>query len=369
MICPAALLALAAAVSTEQVFVSASQALQAGRLGEAERGFLEVLKREPSNIGALGNLGVLYSRSDQPSKAIGVYRRALQLAPREAGLLLNLGLAYLKTDDFASAKPLFAQLAPQPGPRQAQARELLAITQLQTGEMAPAMEALQGLAESPSPSPGVLHFLALGHLKQGDKEKAAAVLERLFASMPPARAHYLQGRVWYDAAVFDNALASFKQAAALEPGLAGLALETGKTQISLRNAAAAEESLRAAHAANPNDAETRYFLGALLVQNGKPAEGAALLEKVRAQRPDLWGTAYYLGKAALALGRPAVAVPLFEVALRHSPRESAVRYQLARALGAAGRGAEAKQVFAELRKLQSSASPGAGGREEPLVIR
>lgn len=365
MICPVVLLALAA-VTTEQIFISASQSLQAGRLAEAEQGFLEVLKREPSNIGALGNLGVIYSRGEQPTKAIGVYQRALKLAPGEPGLLLNLGLAYLKIDDFANAKPLFAQLAPRPGSRQVQARELLAITQLQTGEIAPALTTLAELAAAPSPSTGVLHFLALGHLKQGDKQKAAAVLDRLFASLPPARGHYLQGRVWYDAAVFDNALASFTKAAAIDPTLPGLALETGKTQLSLRNAAAAEQSLRAAHAANPNDAETTYFLGALLVQNGKPAEGAPLLAKVRAQRPDLWGTAYYLGKASLALGRAAAAIPMLQEALRHSPRESAVHYQLARAFQAAGRTAEAKQTFAALRKLQSGAETAP---PEPSILR
>ena len=365
MICPVVLLALAA-VTTEQIFVSASQALQAGRLTEAEQGFLSVLQREPSNVGALGNLGVIYSRGDQPTKAISVYQRALKLAPAEPGLLLNLGLAHLKIDDFAQAKPLFAQLVRQPGSRQAQARELLAITQLQTGEIAAALAALTELAAAPSPSTAVLHFLALGHLKQGDKQAAAGVLDRLFALLPPARGHYLQGRVWYDAAVFDNALASYQKAAAIEPALPGLALETGKTQLSLRNAPAAEKSLRAAHAASPNNAEAAYFLGALLVQNGKPAEGAPLLKQVRSQRPDLWGTSYYLGKASLALGRAAEAIPLLQEALRHSPRESAVHYQLARALQAAGRGAEAKQAFAAVRRLQSGSETAP---LEPLVLR
>ncbi|MDX1979225.1 MAG: tetratricopeptide repeat protein, partial [Bryobacteraceae bacterium] len=356
------LLCQAQSPATEQVFAASAQALQAGQYEQAERGFLEVLKREPSNIGALGNLGVLYSRSGQPTKAITVYQRALKLAPGELGLILNLGLAYLKVDDFARAKPLFARLAGAGGQRQGQARELLAIVQMQTGEVAPAVRTLEELAQTGQPSTAVLHFLALGYIRQGDREKAAGVVERLFASLPAARAHYLEGRIWYDAALFDKALASYAKAGAAEPTLAGLALETGKAHISLRNAAEAEQSLRAALAESPGDAETRYFLGALLVQIGRAGEGAPLLEKVRAQRPDLWGTYYYLGKAKLALNRPTEAIALLEEAARHSPLEAVVQYQLARALQAAGRGSEAKQAFERVKKLRL-------GGEEPLVAR
>lgn len=346
--------------TTGQLFASSSRALEAGRHEEAERGFLEVLRREPSNIGALGNLGVLYSRTDQPAKAIAAYQRALKRAPAEPGLLLNLALAHFKIDDFAAAKPLLVRLEPIAGARHAQARELLAIARLQTGETAAAMAALEQLAAAPQPSPAVLHFLALGYIKQRNPAKASPVVRRLFDSLPPARAHYFEGRIWYDAAVFEKALESYTKAAAAEPLLPGLALETGKTHVSLRNAGLAEKSLRAALAENPNDVETRYFLGALLVQNGKPEEGAPLLDHVRSQRPDLWGTYFYLGKAKLALNRPAEAVPLLQAAARRAPRESAVQYQLARALQASGRAVEAKQVFELVKKL--------GARPEPLVL-
>ena len=51
-----------------------------------------VLKSQPDHIGALGNLGVIYSRSGRTHEAIEVYRRALKLAPNDAPLLVNLGL-------------------------------------------------------------------------------------------------------------------------------------------------------------------------------------------------------------------------------------------------------------------------------------
>src|SRR5215469_3758180 len=80
------------AQTTKQTFERASQALQAGDYHAAEAGFLEVLRFEPSNVNAMGNLGVVYSRTLRFAKAIEVYRHALRLSPREQGILLNLGL-------------------------------------------------------------------------------------------------------------------------------------------------------------------------------------------------------------------------------------------------------------------------------------
>jgi tetratricopeptide (TPR) repeat protein len=209
----------------------------------------------------------------------------------------------------------------------------------------------------------VLHFLSLAYLKNQQRDLATATLARLYDSLPAPRAHFLEGRVWYDAALFDRALDSYTKAHSLDATLPSLALELGKTHISLRNAEQAETHLRAALTQDPSDVEAAYFLGALLVQNGQHAEGAPLLETVMAARPKLWGTHYYLGKAKLALNQPRAAIPLLAQAAKLSPNEAPVQYQLARAYQAAGRMLEAKQAFARVQKLQQQAQP------EPLVLR
>ena len=349
-------------VSTGRLFSAAARDLEDGRFPEAEAGFVQVLRREPNNLGALGNLGVLYSRQNRPQQAIDTYRRALRLAPNEPGLLLNLGLAYLKLDDYPPAKPLFARLAKTTSVRQRQAQELLAICQLQTGETALAITGLAQLAQGPEVSPGVYHFLALAYVKQKDFPRAQSVLAKLFDNLPPAQAHYLEGRVWYDSAIFDRALASFEKAAQTDPQLPGLALETGKTHVSLRNTAAALDHLRRA-AQDTSNIEGQYFLGALLVQEGHYEEAAPLLKAVTESRPDLWGTHYYLGKAQLMLGHPAEALPLLQKAAARAPSESAIQYQLARALQALGRKAEAQLAFARVARLKAQ------GNQETMVMK
>ncbi|HZQ70926.1 MAG TPA: tetratricopeptide repeat protein [Terriglobales bacterium] len=59
--------------NSKQVFDRSSQALRDGDYAAAERGFQQVLRSDPKNIGALGNLGVVYSR-------IRRYWRATQAA-------------------------------------------------------------------------------------------------------------------------------------------------------------------------------------------------------------------------------------------------------------------------------------------------
>src|SRR6266545_2263613 len=95
---------------TQGVFEHASQDLHAGDYAAAEDGFRKVLLAEPGNVSALGNLGVVYSRTNRYARAIDVYKKALRVAPQDRGILLNVGLVYLKQDNYASALPYFRRL-------------------------------------------------------------------------------------------------------------------------------------------------------------------------------------------------------------------------------------------------------------------
>ena len=66
-----------AAEPAKDVFDRAVRALAANDYQTAERGFQSVLRQEPRNVAALGNLGVIYSRTGRADQAITSYRRAL----------------------------------------------------------------------------------------------------------------------------------------------------------------------------------------------------------------------------------------------------------------------------------------------------
>jgi tetratricopeptide (TPR) repeat protein len=343
--------ALAAADSLELVFRKAAEALAANDLVSAESGFREVLKAQPANVGALGNLGVVYSRMDRPAEAIAVYGRALEIAPGEPGLWLNLGLAHLKQEDYAAAKPLFEKLDASRG-ASAQSRELLATCRIYTGEAAAGLEALEALPASSS----VSFLRAVGELKLKRRDRAQAIFGELLASAPPAQAQFLLGKAYAENTLAEEAATAFRKAAELDPKLPGVHLELGKALISLRANAGAEQALRLALAEGANPSEAAYYLGALLTVSGRHAEAVPFLEKARQARPDGWGAYYYLGRAHLQAGRSTAAIPLLERAAKLNPNEGAVHYQLARALQSAGRTADASQARARVAALKTRAA-------------
>jgi tetratricopeptide (TPR) repeat protein len=341
-------------------FESASRALASGDLTAAEQGFQAVLKVQPKNIGALGNLGVVYSRMGKTADAIAVYRRALKLAPDDPLLNLNLGLAYLKQENYAAAKDLF-QATLEAQPANAQARELLASTQLFTGEVDKAVPVL----ETSQKHSGTLYFLSIAYLKQGRREEARKIIDQLFGMLAPAQANFLVGRAYYESTLFDDAVAALEKARDADPELPGIWRELGKTYVSLRRSEEARKALMEAVRRTPADDEASYFLGALLVNENLPSEALPYLEKSRTARPDFWGSYYYLGKAALAGGKAPKAVVLLERAAALDPKQSSVWYVLARALKAAGRSAEATEATKRFRTLSADESATAGDELPP----
>jgi Flp pilus assembly protein TadD len=334
--------------AVESTFNSAAAALSRGDLSSAEQGFRRVLKSQPNNIGALGNLGVIYSRTGRTREAIGVYQQAMRHAPNDPGLLLNLGLAHLKEENHAAARPLFERLVTA-HPGNTRARELLATTLVYTNDAAKAMPILESLPSSPS----VFYLLGLANLKLGNPEKARQYLdESLPAAMTPAQAAMLRGKAHYDATLFDDAIREYRKARELDPTVPGVSLELARALVSIRDNEAAETELRGILKAQPKDAEAAYLLGALLVLQGKEGEAEPLLQMSRAAHPDAWGSYFYLGRAKLQASNAKAAVPLLEKASELNPDESAVLYQLSRALKAVGRDAESRKAAARVAELK-----------------
>lgn len=341
--------ALQGADPAEVAFQRATSAFSSQDYGAAERDFLVVLKLEPRNTGALGNLGVIYSRTGRYAKAIEAYQQALRIAPGNAGLLTNLGLAYIKQEQFAQALPIFEKLASDPS--NLQARELVATCHLSLGHSEAAVAVLQPLLRDEPNEPGVLYMtgVALSRLKRTDEAHHA--FEKMMRSVSPARANFLMGKASYETQRFDDAASYFRKSIDADASLQDTHRELGKTLISLRDDEGAEKELRLA---GQDDPEAVYFLGGLLSQK-KPEEAIPLLLRAQRMTPDFWGPLYYLGRVYVELGRTREALPLLERAAKLKPDESQVQYQLGRALQKLGRAADAKAAFARVRELKNSA--------------
>lgn len=332
----------------EMAFANASNALTRGDLTTAEREFLVVLKGRPNHTGAMGNLGVIYSRSGRLHEAVSMYQRALKIAPKDPALLTNLGLAYLKQENHTAAKPVFQQLVALK-PEEMRFKELLATTQVYTDESLQAISLLERLPQNSN----TIYLTGLAHLKLGHRERARQILDESFpSSMSAAQAAFLRGKAYYDATLFDDSVQQYRKARELDPALPAVSLELARALVSQRANEEAESELRAILKRTAYDPEASYLLGALLVQQGREEEALPLLKVARTARPEGWGTYYYLGRAKLQQNDAAGALPLLEKAAELNPRESAVFYHLSRALKAVGRDGEARKASLRVVELK-----------------
>lgn len=348
---------LCAAESAKEVFDGAAKALAAGDLVTAERGFQAVLRQEPRNIAALSNLGVIYSRTSRADQAIAAYKRALQISPDDKAILLNLGLVYLRQEDHAKALPFFSRVV-EIDPQHTQALQLQAVCRAYLGQSEPAIRELEALRAANPHDDGILFLLGFAYLKSHDPEKAKPVFEAMFEAAGPARGQFLIGRANYEATMFPQAEESFLEVLRLDPQFPGVHLELGKVYICLRRTQDAIRELQLAVKDSPGDAN--YFLGALLVQEGRFAEGIPYLERARMAKPDSWATYFYLGKAKLRLEQPKEAVVLLQRSVELNPTdEVSAYYQLGKALEACGRQEDARRALAHVRDLRAAAAEAA----------
>jgi tetratricopeptide (TPR) repeat protein len=351
--------ALSAEPGDRSRFEQATAALQKGDFRAAREGFEAVLAAEPDHLAAMGNLGVVYARQAEYTRAEDLYRRGLRLAPGNALLELNLGLALFKQGKFGAAVPRFrAVLAKESANRQA--RELLATSLIQSGAEADALK----LLDPASNDPGVLYLRGLAYSRLKQESEARAVFDGLFRAASPAQARYLVGRARVESGQYEEGAADLEQAANLEPGLDGVHREAGRALISLRRFEEADARLRKAIEANGADAEARYLLGGVLVQRGLWNDALVALDVVIEQQPGAWGAHYYRGRALLGLRNAAGAIEALERAAELAPEEAPVFFQLARAYQSANRPAEAARARARMTGLRSQRVS-----EEPVLLR
>ncbi|MDQ2844369.1 MAG: tetratricopeptide repeat protein, partial [Acidobacteriota bacterium] len=142
------------------IFAQGQAALTKGDLATAETYFRQVLEREPNSVPAQANLGVVYMRRRQWTKALEQFQTAERLAPGNPGLEIDIGLAYFRQEDFTAAiKPFEAVL--QNNPSSLQARYLVGLCLFATEKYSQAIESLKSLWSSENNKMTYLYVLAL----------------------------------------------------------------------------------------------------------------------------------------------------------------------------------------------------------------
>lgn len=318
-------------------FQLGQEALSSGKLDEAEHDFRAVLAADPKSGAAYANLGVVYMRRKQWSKALEMLHEAEHRMPQVAGIRLNIGLAYYRQSEFDKAIAPFESVVREQ-PDALQPRYLLGLCYFFAERWADATSMLEPLWPQESASLPYLYVLSnaahRSHRKELD-ERASAQLIKLADGSPEY--HLFVGKSHLNLEEYDEALKEFQAAAEANPKLPfvhfnlGLAYEKkqdyehardefladarvepdlalnydqlGDVYWLMQQEGSAEKSYREALRRDPRLANSHLGLAKIYKWQKKYTQALAEVDAAKKADPDRMDVHYFRGRLLVVMGR------------------------------------------------------------------
>lgn len=335
-----------AASATEnpaQLFQRGQQALTENKLGEAELDFRQVLQLDPQSGGAYANLGVVYMRRKQWTRALQSLHKAEQLMPGVAGIRLNIGLAYYRQSEFLKATPPFESVV-RDQPDAVQPRYLLGLCYFFAERWADAATTLEPLWPQESSHLPYLYVLSNAAHRGGQKELDNRATERLIKlgdGSPEYR--MFVGKYYLNLDQYDLALKEFQAAATADPKLPFVHFNLGLTYFKKQDYQRARDEFLKDAALEPDLALNYDELGNTywLMQEDDNAEKS--YRQALRRDPRLVSSLLGLAKVYRRQQKFAPALAELDVAVKVDPTRTDIHYVRGQVLLHMGRKVEAKK--------------------------
>jgi predicted TPR repeat methyltransferase len=214
---------------SEHVFKKASLAHKEGRLAEAEKGYLEVLRRKPDWGQALNALGTVFEDQSRPDNAKKVFEKAADLRPPYFPACYNLARLKQQENDHKGAISIYrAMLEKQPD----------------IGE--------------------AWNNLGVAYRETGDQDEAISCFRRAVAFAPDmAEAWNNLGVAQDEFNMIGNASKSYRKAIEIRSDYASAHFNLGISLQKLRRFKEAEEHYNKVLETKPDDEAARFMLQSL----------------------------------------------------------------------------------------------------------
>jgi len=213
----------------EDIFEKASLAHKEGRLAEAEKAYLDILKENPDSGQALNALGTVFWDQSRPEKARKVFERAANLSPPHLTACYNLGRLKQIENDYRGAISIYKAIVKKQ-PR-------------------------FGLA---------WNNLGLAYRELGEPEEAISCFRRAVAFAPD------MAEAWNNLAVaqdefhmIENALRSYGKAIEILPDYASAHFNLGVLLQKIKRFREAADHYNKVLEINPDDEAARFMLQSL----------------------------------------------------------------------------------------------------------
>jgi predicted TPR repeat methyltransferase len=231
---------------SEGIFEKASLAHKEGRLADAEKAYLNILKAEPDSGEALNALGTVFLDQSRPDKARKVFERAANLRPPYLSASYNLGRLRQMEKDYRGAISIYRAIVKQQ-PR-------------------------FGLA---------WNNLGLAYRQIGQPDDAISCFRRAVAFVPDmAEAWNNLGVMQDEFQMVENASQSYKKAIEIQPDYASAHFNLGVSLQKLKRFREAADHYNKVLELKPDDEAARFMLQSLGTSNTPDAAPARHVRRI-----------------------------------------------------------------------------------------
>ena len=293
------------------IFQSALDAHQAGRLQEAEQGYLTILRDHPRHADALhllglirsergalaeaealirqaidinenaiffGNLGIVLIDQDKSQEAEAALRHAAEIAPSYAFAHYNLGTIFMDTLRFDEAEASFRQVCAI-DPSHSKSHRDLGLVLMRTDRLAEAEVVLRRSLSINSNDSVACNSLGTLLLLTGRGDEGETQFRRAIELVPRnVDAHYNLGTRYMRTHRLPQAEQALRRAIELSPVHGDAHMNLGNVLACAGRTAEAETVYRQAIGLRSNSSGVQWNLSHVLLKQGQYAEGWRLFE-------------------------------------------------------------------------------------------
>lgn len=347
----------------ERLYNEAKQAQSQGDLATAIAKYHAILQIAPKLDVAYNNLGALYFRQHNYSKAAEVLQQGLKVNPNMPSASALLGISLFETADYSRARPLLENVV-KAHPNDPTAQMYLAKDLMKLDDTTAAAASLQALAAREPKNQEVFYLLARVYMRMSEQ-----ALAKMNAIDPNSvLSHQLSAEVMESMNNYDGAVVQLKKAVEMAPQQPGNHYKLGDAYWNLSQWDQANEQFKAELEVDPGNCMAAWKLGNIIMQRGgNPEEALTDLNKAIGECPDLADARVDRARALAKLDRNQEAVSDLETAEKATPNDPSIHFLLAKAYRALGRSQDAGREMQLFSKLDEAARAATAERAQEVI--